>query len=133
LILLIAAGAGVVVAEVAGFIAARRASRVRPAEALAEASVERRWPNPVRIALGVIALGGAVTLGIFAVRQHQSADQQLNMALFTLLASMAAIAFLGPILVAAAELILRLPLRLWSGGPGRLALADIRVRPRRMA
>ena len=29
--------------------------------------------------------------------------------------------------------ILRLPLRLWSGAPGRLALADIRVRPRRMA
>jgi putative ABC transport system permease protein len=132
-VLLIAAGAGVIVAELAGFIAARRASRVRPAEALAEASVERRWPHPVRIALGVIALGGAVTLGIVTVRLHQSADQQLNLALFTLLASMAAVAFLGPLLVAAAELILRLPLRLWAGGPGRLALADMRVRPRRMA
>ena len=133
LILLIAAGAGVVVAELAGFIAARRASRVRPAEALAEASVERRWPGPVRVALGVLALGGAVTLGIVTVRLHQSADQQLNLALFTLLASMAAVAFLGPILVAAAELVLRLPLPWWSGGPGRLALADLRVRPRRMA
>lgn len=132
-ILLIAAGAGVIVAELAGFVAGRRASRVRPAEALAEASVERRWPNPVRIALGVIALGGAVTLGIFTERLHQSADQRLNMALFTLLASMAAVAFLGPLLVAAAELLVRLPLRLGSGGPGRLALAEIRVRPRRMA
>ena len=132
-VLLIAAGSGVIVAELAGFIAARRASRARPAEALAEASVERRWPHPVRIALGVIVLGGAVTLGIVTVRLHQSADQQLNMSLFTLLASMAAVAFLGPILVAAAELILRLPLRLWSGSPGRLALADMRVRPRRMA
>ncbi len=133
LVLLIAAGSGVLVAELAGFIAARRASRARPAQALAQASVERRWPHPVRVALGVIALGGAVTLGIVTVRLHQSADQQLNLALFTLLASMAAIAFLGPILVAAAELTLRLPLRLWSGGPGRLALADLRVRPRRMA
>jgi putative ABC transport system permease protein len=131
--LLIAAGSGVIVAELAGFIAARRASRVRPAEAMAEATVERRWPNPVRIALGIIALGGAVTLGIFAATQHQNADQQLNMALFTLLASMAAVAFLGPILVAGAELVVRLPLRMWSGGPGRLALADIRLRPRRMA
>jgi putative ABC transport system permease protein len=133
LTLLIATGSGVIVAELAGFIAARRASRARPAEALAEASAERRWPHPVRVALGVIALGGAVTLGIVTTRLHQSADQQLNLALFTLLAAMAAVAFLGPILVAAAELILRLPLRLWAGGPGRLALADIRVRPRRIA
>jgi putative ABC transport system permease protein len=133
LVLLISAGSGLIVAELAGFVAARRAGRIRPAEALAEASVERRWPHPVRVALGLIALGGAVTLGIVTVRMHQSADQQLNMALFTLLASMAAVAFLGPILVATAELILRLPLRLWAGAPGRLALADIRVRPRRMA
>ncbi len=151
LILLIAAGTSVVVAELAGFIAARRASRVRPAEALAEASVERRWPHPVRVALGIIALGGAVSLGIVTVRLHQNAGQRLNLASFSLLASMAAVAFLGPILVAAAELTLRLPfsiknlaerradpsphaaLRLWSGAPGRLALADLRVRPRRMA
>jgi len=59
LTLLIATGSGVIVAELAGFIAARRASRARPAEALAEASAERRWPHPVRVALGVIALGGA--------------------------------------------------------------------------
>jgi putative ABC transport system permease protein len=151
LVLLIAAGTGVVVAELAGFVAARRASRVRPAEALTEASVERRWPHPVRVALGVIALGGAVALGILTIRLHQGADQRLNLASFTLLASMAAVAFLGPILVAAAELILRLPFSiknlaerradasphaawgLWSGAPGRLALADLRVRPRRMA
>ncbi|MGH3399848.1 MAG: ABC transporter permease, partial [Streptosporangiaceae bacterium] len=124
LVLLIAAGAGVLVAELAGFVAGRRASRVRPAEALAEASVERRWPHPVRVMLGIIALGGAVALGIFALGQNASPGQQSSNALFTLLISMAAVAFLGPLLVAAAELVLRLPLRLLSGAAGRLALAD---------
>ena len=133
LVLLIAAGAGVLVAELAGFVAGRRASRVRPTEALAEASVERRWPHPVRVVLGIIALGGAVTLGIVTLGQNVDPNQQVSNALFTLLASMVAVAFLGPLLVAAAELILRLPLRLLSGAAGRLALADIRVRPRRMA
>ena len=133
LVLLIAAGAGVLVAELAGFVAGRRASRVRPTEALAEASVERRWPHPVRVALGVIALGGAVALGIVTLGQNVNPGQQASNALLTLLVSMVAVAFLGPLLVAAAELILRLPLRLLSGAAGRLALADIRVRPRRMA
>ena len=133
LVLLIAAGAGVLVAELAGFVAGRRASRVRPTEALAEASVERRWPHPVRVVLGIIALGGAVTLGIVTLGQNVDPNQQASNALLTLLVSMVAVAFLGPLLVAAAELILRLPLRLLSGAAGRLALADIRVRPRRMA
>lgn len=133
LVLLIAAGAGVLVAELAGFVAGRRASRVRPTESLAEASVERRWPHPVRVALGVIALGGAVALGIVTLGQNVNPSQQASNALLTLLVSMVAVAFLGPLLVAAAELILRLPLRLLSGAAGRLALADIRVRPRRMA
>jgi putative ABC transport system permease protein len=133
LVLLIAAGAGVLVAELAGFVAGRRASRVRPTEALAQASVERRWPHPVRVGLGIIALGGAVALGVATLSQNANPSQQASNALLTLLVSMVAVAFLGPLLVAAAELIVRLPLRLLAGAAGRLALADIRVRPRRMA
>jgi putative ABC transport system permease protein len=133
LVLLIAAGAGVLVAELAGFVAGRRASRVRPTEALAQASVERRWPHPVRVGLGIIALGGAVALGVATLSQNANPSQQASNALLTLLVSMVAVAFLGPLLVAAAELIVRLPLRLLAGAAGRLALGDIRVRPRRMA
>ena len=44
-----------------------------------------------------------------------------------------AIALLSPVLVRLAELLVRLPLLLVSGVGGRLALADIRRRPRRMA
>lgn len=46
---------------------------------------------------------------------------------------LAAIALLGPVLVSLAELLVRFPLLLLSEVGGRLALADIRRRPRRMA
>ena len=62
-VLPITVGAGLVIAELAGFVAGRRAGRVPPAGALAEARVERRWPHPLRVLLGGCALGGAVTLG----------------------------------------------------------------------
>jgi putative ABC transport system permease protein len=60
--LLISAGAAIVVAELSGLLAARRASRIRPAAALAEASIERRSPRPFRLVLGLGALGGGVVL-----------------------------------------------------------------------
>lgn len=49
-----------------------------------------------------------------------------------LLALMMSVALLGPVLVAAAEVALRQPARLLGVG-GRLAFADVRARPRRMA
>jgi putative ABC transport system permease protein len=45
---------------------------------------------------------------------------------------MAALALLGPLLVAAAELLLRLPVRAVSRVGGRLALAELRATPRRV-
>ena len=132
-VLPIAAGAGVVVAELAGLVAGRRAGRVNPAEALQEASVERRWPHPVRVVLGLGALGGGSALCVLTLSQSANPDQQLNLALLLLLAFLAAVALLAPVLVAAAELVLRLPLRALSRVGARLGLADARVRPRRIA
>lgn len=126
-----AIGAAVVVAELAGLLAARRASRIRPAAALQEASIERRYPRPLRLLLGLAALAGGVVLTIVALRERD-ASQQLNDALFGLLAFLGAIAFLGPYLIAVTELVLRLPLRL-AGATGRLAAATLRARSRRMA
>ena len=54
----VAAGAGVVVAEIAGLVSARRVSRIRPAAALVEATVEPRLIHPVRLLLGLCTLGG---------------------------------------------------------------------------
>ena len=124
--------AAVVVAELAGLFAARRASRIRPAAALKEASIERRFPRPLRLVLGVGALGGGAVLSAVALQQPDASQQQ-NQALLVLLAFMAGIALLAPYLMVLAERILHLPLVLIGGTSGRLASADLRARSRRMA
>lgn len=129
---LMSVGAGVIVAVLSGLVAARRASRVRPSVALLEASVERRSPRPLRLLLGLAALGGGIALSVVAFRTA-SASEQLNDALAMLLLFLTAVAFLGPYLMALAEWALRLPLRLFGRAPGRLASAEVRARPRRFA
>jgi putative ABC transport system permease protein len=56
-----------------------------------------------------------------------------TLAICTGLLFITAIALLGPLVVRVAELVIRLPLLLVSGVGGRLALADVRRRPRRLA
>ena len=130
-ILLVATGTGLIVAELSGWIAARRAGRARPADALRESAGERWWPHPVRIILGLAALGGGIALATVTLKA--SAGNQLNDAFPLLLLVMAAVALLGPLLVALAELALRWPARRAGGISGRLAMADVAARPRRMA
>lgn len=124
--------AGVVVAEIAGFLAARRASRVAPAAALREATVERRVPRPLRLLLGIAAAGGGAVASVLVLREPDP-SQQVQLAQLVLLAWMAALAFLGPYLMVVVELALRLPLRLVGRVPGRLGGAELRARARRMA
>ncbi len=122
----------VLVAQLSGWFAARRASRIRPTTALQEAIIERRYPRPLRLILGLAALGGGGVLSVWAIRQPD-ASQQLEQAQYVLLAFMAGIAFLGPYLISLAEALLRLPLRSFGGAPARLASAEVRTRSRRMA
>jgi putative ABC transport system permease protein len=130
--LLIAAGAGIVMAELAGYFAIRRASRLTPVTALQQADNEQRWPRLPRLIFGVCALGGGT--GLFAATLSSSTPvEEIQLALLTALMFMIAVALFGPLLVAAAESLLRLPARLLGGVAARLALADIRVRPRRMS
>jgi putative ABC transport system permease protein len=130
--LLATAGAAIVVAEISGLLAARRASRIRPVTALQEASIERRRPRPLRLLLGLAAIAGGIVLSVIALRQAD-AVQQLEQAQFALLSMLAGLAFLGPYLMIVAEFLLRLPLRLMGAAPGRLASAAMRSRSRRMA
>jgi putative ABC transport system permease protein len=130
---LVACGAGLVVAELAGFVAGWRAARTRPVLALSEASVDRRRPNPLRLLLGLDAAAGGVTLSIVTFQQAHTPTDELNFALLTLLTFVAAVGLLGPMLVLAGEPLLRLPARLLGGPSARLALADISRRPRRIA
>jgi putative ABC transport system permease protein len=132
-VLPIAVGTGMLVAELAGFAAARRASRISPVAALSEATVGRRRVHPFRLLLGFAVLAGGVALCVVIVVVPLSLVEQVNLALAMGLAFMVAVALLGPLVVSVAELLLRLPVRLISGVGGRLALSDIEVRPRRTA
>ena len=126
------AAAAIVIAEIAGFLAAHRASRVRPAVALGEAAVERRYPGPLRLILGAAALVVGVNLILSSLRQSGS-NSEIPLANEALLAFLVAAAFLTPYLIGPAERVLRVPLRVLGGVAGRLASAELQVRSRRMA
>jgi putative ABC transport system permease protein len=87
----------------------------------------------VRVAVGLVFLAGGVTVCVVTIRLHFSAAEELNLALGMGLSFLAAIALLGPLLVSVAELIARLPVRILTGVSGRLALGELRARPRRVA
>ena len=127
----IACGASALVAWLSGQVAARRGSRTAPAQALRETAAERKWPNPVRVALGILAVGGSGTLAVFTLDQ-KSAAGQLGLAFPLLLACMLAVALLGPLLVAFTAWLAR-PAVAVGGAPARLALAAIAAQPRRAA
>ena len=130
-LLAIACGASALVAWLSGQVAARRGSRAAPAQALRETAAERKWPNPVRVALGILAVGGAGTLAAFTLGQ-KSATGQLSLAFPLLLACMLAVALLGPLLVAFTAWLAR-PAVAFGGAPARLALAAVAAQPRRAA
>jgi putative ABC transport system permease protein len=132
-VLPISAATGVVVAELAGMVSARRVSRIRPAAALVETTVEPRLVHPVRLLLGLCALGGGGALCFLMIALNFSVQLVDTLAICTGLLFITAIALLGPLVVRVAELVIRLPLLLVSGVGGRLALADVRRRPRRLA
>jgi putative ABC transport system permease protein len=127
---LIACGIAAIVTALSGQVAARRAGRTPPAQALRETAAERTWPHPVRILLGLAAAGGAGTLMVVTVGEKSPAGQ-LALALPLLLACLLAVALLGPVLVAAAAWLAR-PARA-IGPSARLALAAISAQPRRTA
>jgi putative ABC transport system permease protein len=130
-LLLIACGIAAIVTGLSGQIAARRAGRTPPAQALRETAAERTWPHPVRILLGLAATGGAGTLMVVTLGEKSPAGQ-LALALPLLLACMLAVALLGPVLVALAAWLAR-PARAVGGPSARLALAAISAQPRRTA
>src|SRR5579875_1582023 len=130
-LLAIACGASALVAWLSGQVAARRGSRTPPARALRETAADRKWPNPIRVVLGLLAAGGSGTLMALTLGQKSPAGQ-LALAFPLLLASMASVALLGPLLVAFAGW-LSGPARVAGGAPARLALAAIAAQPRRTA
>ncbi|MCB5169351.1 ABC transporter permease [Streptomyces bambusae] len=112
-------------------ITGRRVARIRPAEALAEAAVERPRPTWPRIAAGTLLLAaGTVLVVVLAGLRTEPAATPVTFLAVVVLAT--AVALLGPLLVRCAAALLALPLRT-TGIGGRLATANLRGRAARTA
>jgi putative ABC transport system permease protein len=118
------------VCVLSALLAARRAARTSPARAMRETHAERTRPHPVRVLLGLASGTGVIVLSLLALHQN-GPGAEAAMALPLLIAGMAAVALLGPVLVIAAAAATR-PLA-GIGPAARLALASIRRQPRRTA
>ncbi|SOD86606.1 ABC transporter permease [Streptomyces sp. Ag109_G2-15] len=128
--LLTAAGTVLVTALCAGYLAARRSSRIKPGQALGEASVERLRIGWIRTPLGLAAVvGGCVCAGLSSSLQGEDAA---NAALGIVFLFMLAVALLGPLVAHACAALFGLPLR-GAGAPAALAAANSRTHARRLA
>ncbi len=123
---------GVTIALLAVLAAGRRASRVAPTRALADAAVEPRGIGLGRLIGGGIALAAAVPLFSVSAVTHNpqtaAATSEMN-ALFLV----AAVGFLGPIVARLAAELLRPALSAISPVGGFLAAANLRAATRRFS
>ncbi|GAA0590551.1 ABC transporter permease [Streptomyces crystallinus] len=125
-----AAGAAVLTSLFAGYMAARRPSRVKPGEALRDASVERLRIGWIRTPLGLAALGGGIAFA--GVAASEKGEDSANAALGVVMLFMLAVALLGPLIARACATLFGLPLRA-AGAPASLAAANSRTNARRLA
>ncbi|GAB2954890.1 ABC transporter permease [Streptomyces pseudoechinosporeus] len=128
--LLSAVGAVLGTALVAGYMAARRPARIKPGQALTEASVERLRFGWIRTPLGIAAaVGGFVCAGVAA---SQTGEDAANAALGIVMLFMLAVALLGPLVARACAAVFGLALR-GAGATASLAAANSRTNARRLA
>lgn len=123
--------AAIITTQCAAFASARRASRIRPTDALREATVQRRPVSWVR-GLGGLAvlIAGVAALFVFARGSSSGGGSDAPAAAMIL---MLAAALLGPLLALPFAWLLGLPLAAVSRGPGMLARANTRANLRRAA
>src|SRR5215472_7533238 len=125
-----ASGAGLLIALAGAFIAARRAGRVRPAEALREAAVDRGTMPLTRWLIALAALGGSVPLFGVLAGAH-SMDQAALILPITMLL-VAGFALLAPVLIPPLAWLLTAPLAA-AGATGMLARRNAMTAVRRTA
>ncbi|MFD7297966.1 FtsX-like permease family protein [Streptomyces sp. NPDC059897] len=125
-----AVGTGLLTALGAGWIAGRRPARIKPGQALAEASVERLRPGAIRTVLGLAALGGGSALA--GVAATTGGADAANASLGVVMLFMLAVALLGPLVARLCAAIFGLLLR-GGGASASLAAANSRTNSRRLA
>ncbi|GGW93240.1 ABC transporter permease [Streptomyces chartreusis] len=128
--LVVAVGTGLLTALGAGWAAGRRPSKIKPGQALAEASVERLRPGVIRILLGLGALVGGGFLTVVAARS--AGDDAANAALGVVMLFMLAVALLGPLVARLCAALFGLALSVGDASAS-LAAANSRTNARRLA
>jgi putative ABC transport system permease protein len=125
-----AIGAVLLTALLAGYMAAHRSSRIKPGQALTEASVERLRVGWIRTPLGLAAAaGGIVCAGLAA---STTGEDAANAALGIVMLFMLAVALLGPYIARVCAALFGLPLR-GASASAVLAAANSRTNARRLA
>ncbi|MEV6595551.1 FtsX-like permease family protein [Actinoplanes sp. NPDC051346] len=127
---LIAAAGIVLLAMLSGLVAARRITRIRPAEALGEAAVEPARSGKTRFVFGVLTLGGACTAAVFA--GGTSGSTAVNSAVGMLYLFVTAVALLAPWINRMSAWLLSPALRLLWGSSGYLAGKNLKASARGM-
>ncbi|MFJ2776889.1 MULTISPECIES: FtsX-like permease family protein [unclassified Kitasatospora] len=128
--MLAAVGTCSLAALLAGFLASRRPSRMRPSQALGEAAIEPGGLGRVRTVIGLVFTAGAVVLSVVASTLDGS--DAANTALGVVMCFLMAVALLGPLVARIAAGVLGAPLRA-GGAPGSLAADNTRANARRLA
>lgn len=121
--------AAIITTQLAAFASARRASRIRPTEALRETSVQRRPVSWLRGLTGTAALVAGVGVLVGFARGSVGGDDAPAATMVLMLAA----ALLGPLLALPFTWLLGLPVAAASRGPGMLARANTRANLRRAA
>ncbi|MFL5828972.1 MAG: ABC transporter permease [Solirubrobacteraceae bacterium] len=125
-------GGGIAAALLAVLAAGRRASKVAPTRALADAAVQSRLLGPGRVVGGLIALAGAIPL--FAVSATTTApDTAAATSEMTALFLVLAAGFLGPLAARMAAAVLGPALARVSPVGGFLASGNLRTATRRFS
>jgi len=130
--MVVAVGSGLLISLAGAFVAARRAARTRPTEALADAAIQRRWLSPVRLILAVLCFGGGTALFIVTIAVMDGPAAASTSGPAVLLWAIG-FALLGPGVTKVMAAVLRPPLRLLTGNAGWLAARNTKTRTVRMA
>jgi putative ABC transport system permease protein len=130
--MVVAVGSTLLTAFAAALIAARRAARTRPTEALAEAAIQRRWLSAVRLILAVLAFGGGIALFIVTIAVMTGPIAASTAGPSVLLWAIG-LALVAPGITRMMVAVLRWPVRAVTGTAGYLATLNARTRTVRMA
>lgn len=122
----VGAGAAMLAVFIAAFVAGRRAGKIRPTEALAEAAVTRRWLTPTRVVLAMLCFGGGTALAIVTVAVMTGPVAASTAGPAVILWALG-VAMITPGVAKVMTSILQWPMRLVGGIDGRLAVLNTRA------